>query len=138
MDKENNDVKQEPSMQQFLSKMPLNIVDSFSDKQLLYLKVALGSRKWIKHKVDVRGTFFIPFFSNRIYYVFLMGRNYRELSRNEKAISSLSLLIFTTMLVFVSIVLGLLALYLVKSALGINLFQNFSLGIWDWFKELWY
>jgi hypothetical protein len=26
-------------------------------------------------------------------------------------------------------------LYLLKSALGINLFPGFSLGLWDWFKQ---
>ena len=30
---------------------------------------------------------------------------------------------------------GLLVLYLIKSALGINLFEDFSLGIWSWFKQ---
>ncbi|MAF88801.1 MAG: 3-phosphoshikimate 1-carboxyvinyltransferase, partial [Pseudomonas sp.] len=26
-------------------------------------------------------------------------------------------------------------LYVLKSALGINLFPGFSLGLWDWLKE---
>ena len=30
----------------------------------------------------------------------------------------------------VSTLMGLLILYLIKSALGINLFEHFSLGIW--------
>jgi hypothetical protein len=33
--------------------------------------------------------------------------------------------------------MGILVLYLVKSALGINLIEGFSFGIWDWFKGLW-
>jgi hypothetical protein len=39
-------------------------------------------------------------------------------------------------LLTLSLTLGLLVLYLFKSALGINLFAGFSLGIWDWFKTL--
>jgi hypothetical protein len=30
----------------------------------------------------------------------------------------------------------LIVLYLIKSALGINLFEGFSLGLWDWLKSL--
>ena len=33
-----------------------------------------------------------------------------------------------------STLLGLLILYLVKSALGIDLVPGFSLGTWGWFK----
>ena len=29
----------------------------------------------------------------------------------------------------------LLALYLAKSAMGVNLISGFSVGIWQWFKE---
>jgi len=29
----------------------------------------------------------------------------------------------------------LLVLYLIKSALNINLLENFSFGVWDWFKN---
>ncbi|MCG6508060.1 hypothetical protein K6U15_15045, partial [Vibrio parahaemolyticus] len=32
--------------------------------------------------------------------------------------------------------LSFLALYLLKSAMGIDIFPNYSLGIWDWFKGL--
>ena len=42
-------------------------------------------------------------------------------------------LMFALFITF-SVLSGLLILYLIKSALGINLFENFSLGIWSWFK----
>jgi hypothetical protein len=29
-----------------------------------------------------------------------------------------------------------LALYILKSALGIDLFEGFSLGLWSWLKQL--
>jgi hypothetical protein len=30
---------------------------------------------------------------------------------------------------------GVLALYLIKSALGIDLIEGFSFGVWGWFQE---
>jgi uncharacterized membrane protein len=73
----------------------------------------------------------------RIYYVFLMGRNFRELSRKEQLVSAFSIALFTALFITFSVLLGLLVLYLIKSALGINIFKDFSFGIWDWFKGLW-
>jgi hypothetical protein len=35
----------------------------------------------------------------------------------------------------VGTVLGVLILYLVKSALGIDLIPGFSFGVWGWFQE---
>jgi len=32
----------------------------------------------------------------------------------------------------VSLLVGLVLLYILKSWLGINLFEGFSLGLWDW------
>jgi hypothetical protein len=130
-------IRSEPAIQNLLSRMPSNVAKSFSDEQLISLKVAVGSRSWGKHKIDFRGTFPIPFFSSKIYYVFLMGRNYRTLTRQEQFISALTLAVFVTLLIITSVLLGILVLYLLKSALGINLIDGFSFGIWDWFKELW-
>ena len=31
---------------------------------------------------------------------------------------------------------ALLVLYLIKSALGVNLVQGYSLGLWGWFKDV--
>lgn len=132
-----NLIQQDPGIQNLLSRMPKNVADSFSDEQLMHLKTAVGARSWGKHKVDMRGTFPLPFFKSRIYYVFLMGRNHRELTRSEKRISAFTLTIFVTLFVMGSALFGLLVLYLIKSALGINLFADFSLGIWGWFKTLW-
>jgi len=99
--------------------------------------VALGSRNWGKHKIDFRETFPIPFFSSKIYYVFLMGRNYRDLKRQERLVSAFALAIFVILLITLSVLMGILVLYLIKSALGINLIEGFSFGIWHWFKGLW-
>ena len=124
-------------MKNLLSRMPNDVANSFTDTQLMHLKLAVGSRQWGKHKVDFRGTFPVPFMQSRLYYVFLMGRNHRELSRHEKLISAFTLALFLTLFTSFSILFGILVLYLIKSALGIDIFKGFSFGIWTWFKGLW-
>ena len=114
--------------------MPEDIADSFTDEQLTYLLTAIGSRGWGKHKIDCRGTFRFPFYQWRFYYVLLAGKNHRELSRQEKNMSIIVTTIISTLFLIFSISLGLLILYLIKSALGIDLLPHFSLGIWGWFK----
>ena len=134
MAQHNLQIKEEPSVRKLLSRMPSGVADSFSDDQLMHLKVALGSRQWGRHKIDFRGTFSFPFVSSRFYYVFLMGKNHRDLSRSEKVISALTLSLFTSLLILLCVMFGILVLYLVKSALGIDLIQGFSFGVWGWFK----
>jgi hypothetical protein len=133
----NPQIKKEPSVRKLLSRMPNSVADSFSDDQLMHLKVALGARQWGQHKIDFRGTFSFPFVSSKFYYVFLMGKNHRDLSRSEKAISVLTLSLFTSLFILMCVMFGILVLYLVKSALGIDLIEGFSFGVWGWFKALW-
>jgi hypothetical protein len=130
-------IKDEPAMRKLLSRMPNNVATSFSDEQLLHLKVALGGRNWGRHKIDFRGTLPLPFFTSKIYYVFLLGRNHRDLTRGEKAVSAFTFAFFVSLFVLLSILVGILALYLLKSALGIDLIEGYSFGVWTWFKGLW-
>ena len=137
MESPSKNIHDEPAIKSMLSRMPENVADTFNEEQLSHLLTAIGSRSWGKHALDLRGTFKIPFYPWRFYYVFLMGKNHRELSRKEKQISLLTRAIALSLFLIVCVLLGLLVLYLVKSALGIDLFPNFSLGIWGWFKGLW-
>ena len=132
----NSQIKDEPAMRKLLERMPDPIAESFTNDQLLHLKIALGARQWGKHKVDFRGTVALPFVPIKIYYVLLMGKNHRDLSRTEKAVSAFTVTLFVSLFIFICVLVGLLVIYLLKSALGINLFENFSLGIWSWFKGL--
>lgn len=127
-------IRQEPDIQQLLSRMPVTIGNSFSDEQLIHLKTAVGSRSWGKHKIDFRGTFHIPFTPWRYYYVFLLGRNRRQLSNREKRISALVVTLFVMGFILFSALLGILVLYLIKSFAGIDIFPGFSFGVWDYFK----
>lgn len=114
------------------AKMPQDIAESFTEEQLIALNKAIGGRSWAKHKVDLRGT--VNIWRSSFYFVLLAGQNRRELSRLEQQLGRMTLALMLALFVTVSTLFGLLALYLIKSALGINLFENFSLGIWSWFK----
>ena len=118
-----------------LDRMPDDVVASFTQTQIEHLHSALGVRSWKKHDIDLRSTFSIPFTSVKIYYVFLVGKNKRDLSRREVHISAITSLFITVTFLSFSFLVGLVMLYLLKSALGINLFDGFSLGLWDWFKN---
>ncbi len=120
-------------LQPLLARLPGHVRDSFSEEQLAYLKLALGARKWGRHAIDWRPT--IKWFRHRYYFVFLAGRDRRTLSRGERQIGLMLQAGFLTVLLTFSTLLGLLALYLAKSAAGIDLVPGFSLGIWSWFKS---
>ena len=83
---------------------------------------------------DFRHSF--PFLHRRYFVVFLFGRDLRKVSRE----STLFGRIFTTLLITLGVVFALLsillALYMLKSALGIDVFKNFHVGIWTWFVNL--
>lgn len=128
------DIRQDPGLQKLLSRMPDDIAASFTEPQLAQLRLALGARQWGKHQVDIRGT--LQFWRWRYYYVLVAGRNLRDGARSGQKMSQLMLAVLISMLLVVCSLCGLLLLYLLKSALGIDLFDGFSLGIWHWFRGL--
>jgi hypothetical protein len=128
------DIRQDPTIQKLLSRMPLDVQQSFTEQQLAELRVALGARQWGKHRIDLRGTLSVWRF--RYYYVFVAGRNVREQSRQARQLSMLGQAILISILLSICLLFGLLLLYLLKSALGIDLLDDYSFGIWHWFKSL--
>lgn len=125
----------DPAIQRLLKRMPDNIASSFSTEQLFGLREAIGVRGGRLHSVDIRPTLKFPFLPWSFYVVFLVGRNRRSLSKQEQYMAALVLLAFSISFVMGLALLGLLAVYLLKSALGINVFEGYSLGVWDWFKS---
>lgn len=126
----------DPVITKLLENMPVEIRGSFTSEQLLALKVALGRRPWTTHPVDLRWT--LKWWQWHYYFVFLAGRNRRLLTDREQAIRWF--VMASALAIFLSFcaLLGILVLYLIKSALGIDLIPGYSLGIWDWFKtEVW-
>ncbi len=61
--------------------MPEAVQGSFSNEQLEGLKGALEATTLKKHSVDIRSS--VSLFSYHYYYVFIAGRDQRELSREE-------------------------------------------------------
>jgi len=121
-------------LQGLLSKMPPDIAASYTREQLLHLDDALRKNK-ARLPVNVKGRVSVPFTTTRFFWVFLAGRDKRALSRGEINVKKTTLALFIIGAIMVSTLFGLLTLYLIKSALGINLFEHFSLGIWGWFKQ---
>lgn len=129
------DIRREPAIQNLLARMPNAVAESFTDKQLIHLKTAIGSRNWGKHPIDLRGTLTFPFARSHIYYVILFGKNRRSLSDRERKASAFAFALLVLMLIFGGLVIAFLMLYLAKSFVGIDLFPGFSLGIWDYFRD---
>jgi len=86
------------------------------------------------HRIDIRKSF--PFFGTRYYMVFLLGRDLRKRLRKESTLVR----IVVTLLILCGAVFAILCLfltlYMIKSAVGIDLFRNFHVGIWDWWLSL--
>ena len=62
--------------------MPQDITASYTQEQLLHLDEALRKNK-AKLPVNVKGRVSVPFTTTRFFWVFLAGRDKRELSRGE-------------------------------------------------------
>jgi len=126
--------RHDPFIAGLKERLPEELRESFTEEQLEALKLAFGTRSWGKHSVDLRGT--VKFWHRRYYFVFLAGRNYRQLSRLEQELSLLGKATVPAVILLACGLVGLLLLYLLKSALGIDIFPDYSFGVWTWFKGL--
>lgn len=122
----------DPFVKGLKRRLPENLRESFSDEQLEALRGVFGARSWVKHKIDLRGT--LRLLGDQYYFAILAGRNKRNHSRPGQHLSLTTKAALATLFLLFSTLVGLVILYLLKSALGINLLPNFSLGLWDWFR----
>lgn len=122
-----------PRLQALLNKMPQDVATSYTKVQLLHLEHAL-SQKGAKLPVDIRGKLSVPFTTRRFFFVLLVGKEKREISRREYNVKRSTVILCLLIMIVASSLFGLLVLYLIKSAMGINIIEHFSLGIWGWFK----
>jgi hypothetical protein len=120
---------------QLLNSMDKSVAESFTYKQRKALQKSISTQAWRNHNIDFRPTLALPFLPWSFYIVFLVGINRRGLSPTERfiAFTMFLLAIFIVGLVIIGCVF--LLIYLLKSWLGIDLFPNESLGIWDIFKS---
>lgn len=63
------------------------------------------------------------------------GFEFRRLSAMAYEVKRLSKRILSGLLLLYATACGVLVLYLIKSALGIDLIEGFSFGVWGWFQE---
>ena len=120
------------SLKLLLAKLPPDISESFSNEQLQALNLALNTPKR-HHAINLRLQ--LGFWHWKYYCNFIFGRDHRELTRREELTKGWVLAIVFWILIFISTLFYLVVLYLIKSALGIDIFPHFSLGIWGWFKS---
>ena len=127
--------KAERMVEIFYRALDEGTLDNLSEKEVKAVERAvmvLGGRD--DHIVDWRVSF--PFFFKRFYMVFLLGRDFRQQQRERSVFTILFLSLVVTIIGSILTVAIVLFLYLIKSALGIDIFEYFSFGVWDWFKEL--
>ena len=108
----------------FFSRIPADIAATFSEQQLMAVKMAFGGRVWGAHWVDIRRSLPLP--GSRLYVVLLMGREHRSPDRLKHLRVAHPLWTLANALVITSIImviaLGILGLlYTMKNAMGLNL-----------------
>ena len=121
-------------VRKFAGSMPAHIAVTFSDAQLRAIIRIYGVHRWCRHAIDIRFT--LPVLAHTYYFVFLAGIDKRPRSRNRAArhlhpLATLGNFFFHffALLLLAGFVFG--ALYVLKSAFGLNIAPGFSLGIWD-------
>lgn len=129
-----NSDKQPRVLERFYHALDEETSNTLTDKQKqaverAVMDITLATR----HRVDFRRSF--PLFSRRYYVVFLFGRDLRRCQREESPLRRL----VVSVLVVLALILGLgsvfITLYLIKSALGIDIFKDYHLGLWDWLMK---
>jgi hypothetical protein len=120
---------------QLLSGMEKSVAESFTYQQRKALRKSIHTQDWRSHNVDFRPTLALPFLPWSFYVVFLVGVNRRGLLPAERFIAFTMFLL--AIFIFGLVLVGCLfvVIYLLKSWLGIDLFPNESLGLWDKFKS---
>ncbi|HYM31361.1 MAG TPA: hypothetical protein VEU47_08695 [Candidatus Cybelea sp.] len=118
----------------FFSRIPADTVSSFTDRQLMAIRMAFGARHRGVHTIDIRIS--LPLLWRRIYLVVLAGGerrspNRRRSDRRRYPLATIGNALFGGMFFVLLGVAVLGFLYLLKSALGIDLIPGFSLGFWD-------
>ncbi|MBI4740017.1 MAG: 3-phosphoshikimate 1-carboxyvinyltransferase [Betaproteobacteria bacterium] len=127
-------LRDEPFIRTLLARLPAQSRDSFNDDQLRALKVALGGQAIGDHAVDLRWSW--KFWRRHYYFMLLGGRSESASSPRGGTLGNFARLVAMAGLLGTLLVFFVLALYLLKSALGIDLLPGVSLGVWDWFREV--
>ncbi len=112
-----------------LRRMPAVIARTFTTAQLQAMQDAVATRQWGRHPLDIRGS--VPIGRHRYFFAVLAGRNRRDMTAQEKAFDNAFALVVLLAFLSFCAVCGFVSLYLLKSALGIDIFADYSLGLWS-------
>ncbi|MEE8059326.1 MAG: 3-phosphoshikimate 1-carboxyvinyltransferase [Pseudomonadales bacterium] len=123
-------IRDDPFIYGLLQRMPEDVGKEFTEVQLRAIYQALTFNQQRIHPVDFRGAIGIPGFS--WYFVFLAGTDHRRTIRNRAIMFRKFEILFVLITLATLAFLGITFSYIVKSMLNINLFSDFSLGLWDW------
>ncbi len=124
-------------LRRLMTAIPPEVQVTFTEDQLEKISDSLRLQNRERHWFDTRPVIQIPFMPWSFYLVILAGRNRRYMSKREQRIALQLLILSLLSGIIILSTTGLVVLYLLKSALGINLFSDFSLGLWDWFLKKW-
>jgi len=128
----------DPFLERFFSRIPRQVAASFTDDQLLAVKTAFAHQWGGSHSVDLR--FSLPLPLRRWYVVLILGPERRSPQRRRHdrerhPLASLAHALFAGAFALFLTMAFLGLAYLVKSALGIDLFPDMSLGLWHEVRE---
>ncbi len=129
----------DPFSENIIASIPLAVRQTFTGPQLHAIRKALSmAHDRSRHKIDLRIT--IPLYFVRYYVVFLFGKDLRRgtrrvsLERRKDSSQAAGFALIIAMIGNIILLAGgalFILLYLIKSALGINLFAD--LHLWDLF-----
>ena len=125
-------VRSEVFTSSMLQRVPKDIGSSFTDQQLIAISDAMQFKNGKLHPLDLRGTFRI--WNKEFYFVALGGTEQRGLTRRQKTVLRHGEILLLSGLSVMTMVTCITVLYLIKSVLGIDIFENRSLGVWDWLR----
>jgi len=122
----------DPFSENIIANIPLDVRSSFNQEQLQAIREALATaHDRSRHIIDIR--FSIPLYFVKYYIVFLYGKDLRRDTRRillERRKESSLAAGFTVMfvlfinLLLIMLVIMFLAIYFLKSALGIDIFPD--------------
>ena len=125
-------LREDPIIKSFLERIPASFDSNYTDNQLEGLKIALTERYKRKHLINFKIS--LGLVKWRYYFIIIAGKDLRSFgSSNKVLIKATKKLVLTTTISVITLVI-LFLIYLIKSALGIDFFPGFSLGLWQWFK----
>ncbi|WP_028024760.1 hypothetical protein [Enterovibrio calviensis] len=126
-------LRRDPFIRSFLEKVPDDVGATFTESQLLQVKLMYGTRGKASHAVDIRTV--MGGFGWNYYLVLLFGRNRRELSKAEQTAANAWRVVLLLVGTFALFSMAVVALYLLKSFAGIDLLPKFSFGLWSWLSS---